>query len=239
MRTNKPGNIGAVARAMFNFELHDLWLVAPRCCYLSYEAQQRSTKGERILRYARVVPTLTQAIDGCTYAVGASCRGGDYREQIQITPRQMAGELCRRAATGKAAIVFGAEDCGLRIEDLLACDAVVRIPSNPAYVSLNLSQAMVICAYELYVAAMATPETANAFLGAGTPTPANSPTLTRLMSQLEAALLRIGYLRPANPAHLLFPIRAILSRAALSQTEAQILIGLTQQIQEFADRHEK
>ena len=114
------------------------------------------------------------------------------------------------------------------------------------------TQAMMICAYELYVTATEAGARSGSgersrqssgfgsegFLGAGPPEPADAATTQQLMTKLEAALLRIGYLRAEHPEHLLFPIRAILSRAGLSQTEAQILIGLAQQIQEFADRRD-
>lgn len=255
VRTSKPGNIGAVARAMANMELADLWLVAPRCDHLADESRRRSTKGEPILHAAHVIRELPEALGGVTYTVGASCRGGVYREQIEIAPRRMAAEACERAATGAVALVFGPEDSGLRSDEVLLCDRVVRVPSNPAYSSLNLSQSVMVCVYELYVAAAvrgadAGPMTRSdeplppqgaggrGFLGAGSPEPANAATMHQLMSKLEAALVRIGYLRPQRPEHLLFPIRAILARAGLSQTEAQILIGLAQQIQEFADAHE-
>jgi len=251
VRTGKPGNVGAVARAMANLELSDLWLVAPRCDHLSQEARRQSTKGERMLHAARVVPELAEALRGVVYTVGASCRGGVYREQIEITPRHMASEVCRRGVGGTVALVFGPEDSGLRSDEVLACDAIVRIPSNPEYPSLNVAQAMMGCAYEIYVAArmqeavdVTAPRPAGAagereFLGAGPAEPADAATMHQLMKKLESALVRIGYLRPEHPEHLLFPIRAILARAGLSQTEARILIGLAQQIQEYADRVEK
>ncbi len=258
VRTGKPGNIGAVARAMANTRLSDLWLVEPRCDPLSHESKRQSTRGEPILHAARVVGHLTDALHEVTFTAGTSCRGGVYRGQIEMPPRRLGSELSRLGSAGKAAIVFGPEDCGLRDDEVLACDAIVRIPSNPDYPSLNLAQAVMVCLYEFYLAATTTDATAadtipaaqargessstphgsatdrGGFLGAGAPVPADAATLRRLMTALEAALLRIGYLRPEHPQHLLFPIRAILGRAGLSQTEAQILIGLAQQILDFA-----
>ncbi len=248
VRPGKPGNVGAVARAMRNTRMSDLWLVEPRCDHLSHESKRQSTKGEPILHAARIVAGLPDALHGVAWTVGTSCRGGVYREQIEWSPRRMAAELRRRAVGGRVAIVLGPEDSGLRNDEVLACDAVVRIPSNPDYPSLNLAQALMVCAYELYVAASGPESAADApsrgpgaagageFLGAGPAEPADAATLRALMTKLEASLLRIGYLRPEHPGHLLHPIRAILARAGLSQTEAQILIGLAQQIQEFADR---
>lgn len=250
VRTGKPGNVGAVARAMANTEISDLWLVEPRCDPLCHESKRQSTRGEPILYAAHVVPTLADALDGITYTVGTSCRGGVYRGQIECSPRHMAAELGRRLTTGRGALVFGPEDTGLRDDEILACDAVVRIPSNPAYPSLNLAQAVMVCVYELYQVVCEARPTAPVAVDSAIPTPldrretanaadglADAATLRSLMTKLESALLRIGYLRPEHPEHLLFPIRAILGRAGLSKTEAQILIGLAQQIGSFAARH--
>jgi len=235
VRTRKPGNVGAVARLMANLGASDLWLVAPRCDHLSPEAKRQSTRGEPLLHKARVVADLPGALNDVTYAVASSCRGGLYREQIELSPRQMVEAARSRRAGGRIALVFGPEDTGLRTEEILACDAVVRIPTDPAYPSLNLAQAVAICTYEMHVAAVSQPEVTPPFLGAGPAEPADAATIAQLMTRLETALLRIGYLRPEHPEHLLFPIRAVLSRAGLSRTEARILIGLAQQILEYAD----
>jgi tRNA/rRNA methyltransferase len=234
VRPSHAGNVGAVARAMANLSLRELCLVGPVCDPLSREALQRSTRGEAILRAARVVEEVGDALDGVTYTVAASCRGGRYREQIELTPREMAAIAVERLGGGRTALLFGPEDGGLRSDEVLPCDAVVRIPASEAYPSFNLSHAVTICLYELFVAAKGT-AAGRSFHGAGTGEPANAPTMHALMRKLEAALVRIGYVRAEHPEHLLYPIRAILSRAGLSQTEAQILIGLAQQMQEFAD----
>lgn len=238
VRPSHAGNIGAVARSMANAGVRDLWLVAPRCDPLAHEARQRSTRGEAILEEAQSVPELTDALDGLRGVAATSCRGGLYREQIEVDPSRMATILAGRAAAGPVGLVFGPEDSGLRSDEVLKCDLVVRIPSSPDYPSLNLSHAVAICLYELYKAAVAVPAETPEFLGAGSPEPANAATISRLMDKLQSALLRIGYLRREHPEHLLYPIRAILARAGLSQREAQILIGLAQQIEEYANRRE-
>jgi tRNA/rRNA methyltransferase len=240
VRPSSAGNVGAVARAMANFAMTDLRLVQPRCDVLARDALRRSTRGEAILRAARVVDTLEAALADAVFTAGASCRGGRYRDQITLMPRQMAASVCERlrGTNAAAALVFGPEDSGLRGDEILACDAVVRIPANPAYESLNLSHAVTVCAYELFRAASSANGTlheSDAILCAGEPEPADSATVAQLMTKLERALLRIGYLRPEHPEHLLHAIRAVLGRARLTQTEAQILIGLAQQIQSFAD----
>jgi tRNA/rRNA methyltransferase len=133
---------------------------------------------------------------------------------------------------GQVAILFGSEDNGLSREDLLACDAVVVIPANPAYPTMNLSHAVTICLYEAFLALAVEKHTDVTVRKRSDP--ADLAMVNRLMDKLQHALLTIGYLRPEKPDHLMFPIRAILSRAGLTRAEAQILMGLAQQIDEFA-----
>ncbi|MBI4580027.1 MAG: RNA methyltransferase [Planctomycetes bacterium] len=232
VRSQIAGNIGAVARCMENFGAGGLYLVAPRVSPTSREAMQRSTHGEHRLHAARVVETVAAALEGTVYAVGTSRRPGPVHQADDLTPRQMAATLTGRLADGQVALLFGSEDNGLAREDLLACDAVVVIPAAPGYPTLNVSHAVAICLYEVFVAAAATRHTDATVRKRSEP--ADLAMMNRLMDKLQHALRTIGYLRPEKPDHLMFPIRAILSRAGLTRAEAQILMGLAQQIDEFA-----
>lgn len=226
------GNIGAVARLMENFDAGPLYLVEPKVAPTHREALQRSTHGEHRLHSARVVSTLTEALDGAVYAIGASRRAGPTHQAEDLLPRDMGRVVAEQIFRGEVALLFGSEDNGLSREDLLACDAVVVIPAGPTYPTLNLSHAVAICLYEAFLAIagqMHTDATVRKHSA-----PADLVMMQRLMSKLQHALLTLGYLRPEKPDHLMFPIRAILSRAELSRAEAQILMGLAQQIDEFA-----
>lgn len=231
VRPKFAGNVGAAARAMANMNLQQLYLVAPLCDPLSPDARKPAARAGAILQTARTVESLRDALESVTYTVGTSCRGGLYRTQIEVTPRDMAARILARARISQAAVLFGPEDSGLTNEDLVNCDAVVRIPSSRAYASLNLAQAVLIVAYELFLAAIGTehPVPPDAPVDA-----ADAATLDRLMGKYRSALLKIGYLHPENPEHLLFPLRAVLGRAALTNAEARILMGMAQQIESFA-----
>ena len=187
------------------------------------EAMQRSTHGEHRLHSARIVTTLAEALEGVVYAVGASRRRGPVHQADDLTPPAMAGMLAERVADGDVALLFGTEDNGLSREDLLACDAVVSIPANPGYPTLNLSHAVAVCLYEVFIGRW--PSSARRRQPQAPPDPADLALMNRLMDKLQHALLTIGYLRPEKPDHLMFPIRDILSRAELTRAEAQILIG--------------
>ena len=232
VRPQIAGNIGAIVRLMENFNAGKLYLVEPKADPLSREAMQRSTHGEHRLGEAHIVPTLTDALEGVVYAIGASRRRGPAHQHEDLLPRQMAIEVREHIGNSDVALLFGTEDKGLSREDLLACDKVVQIPAQPDYGTLNLSHAVAICLYEVYLAIVG--ERLNEPPTGKRSEPADIAMMNRLMDKLQHALLTIGYLRPEKPDHLMFPIRAILSRAQLTRAEAQILMGLAQQIDEFS-----
>lgn len=258
VRPQVAGNVGAVARAMENFGAGQLVLVSPERPPTHREALERSTHGEHRLHSARVVNTLEEALEGAVFAIGASRRRGPVHQPRDYTSRDLGRLIAEHVGEGDVALLFGTEDNGLSREDLLACDATVRIPAWPAYPTLNLSHAATICLYEAFVGLCAerpseTPAATGEVGGlagtaavgqpaagpgkAGRPRraePADLALMERLMAKLQHALLTIGYLHEQKPDHLMFPIRAILSRANLTRGEAQILMGLAQQIDEFA-----
>lgn len=232
VRPQIAGNIGAVARCMENFAAGPLLLVDPKAAPTSREAMQRSTHGEHRLHSARVVNSLAEALEGSVYAIGASRRPGPVHQADDLTPREMGKLIAEQTGRGPVSLLFGSEDNGLSREDLLACDAVVVIPANPDYPTMNLSHAVAVCLYEAFLSVGAARHTDATIRKHSEP--ADLAMMARLMDKLQHALLTIGYLRPEKPDHLMFPIRTILSRAGLSRAEAQILMGLAQQIDEFA-----
>lgn len=255
VRPQVAGNIGAVARAMENFAAGQLVLVQPKIGPTCREALERSTHGEHRLHSARVVDTLEQALEGAVFAIGTSRRRGPVHQKQDCFSPDLGRLMTEHVSDGDVALLFGTEDNGLSREELLACDAIVQIPAGPEYPTLNLSHAAVICLYEAYLALALRPDppvrqtelgaSPIAHATAAPPNPqsaihnpktdrADLALMERLMAKLQHSLLTIGYLNPDKPDHLLFPIRAILSRAQLTRGEAQILIGLAQQIDEFA-----
>lgn len=231
VRPQVAGNIGAVARCMENFAAGPLYLVNPEADPFCREALRRSTHGQHRLHEAQVVSALEDGLAGCVYAVGTSRWTGPVHQRENLTPRDLGRTLSPVLAQGEVALLFGTEDNGLSREELLTCDAIVQIPGNPAYPTLNLSHAVAVCLYEAFVTLATQRHTDDTTRPVSEP--ADLAMMTRLMDKLQHALLTLGYLRPEKPDHLMFPIRAILSRAQLTRTEAQILIGLAQQIEEF------
>jgi tRNA/rRNA methyltransferase len=143
------GNVGAVARAMKNFEVSELVLVRP--CALGEEARKRAMHGIDVLESARQEDRFGDSVRGADLVVGTS--GIDTASEkrfarIAIRPRELAIRV--GASKGLVAIAFGREDFGLFDEELARCDLLVTIPASPAYPILNVSHAVSIVLYELF-----------------------------------------------------------------------------------------
>lgn len=236
VRPKHPGNIGATARAMANAGLSDLVLVAPQVDPFSADARKMAARAEPILLGARIVDRLELALDGITFTAATSCRPGMFREQSQLSPRALVERAL--GISGRTAVVFGPEDYGLSNEDILRCDVTVRIPSHPRYESLNLAQAVMVVVHEWYAAveAAAAPPAEPAPAAAARGEPADGALLAELIERFRSPLARIGYLNPQKPEQLLIALRGIFGKAQLSRQEAQIVIGLAQQIERFAEK---
>ena len=121
----------------------------------TYEAYSRAAGADDVLGDAQVVKTLAEAVVGCTWVMGTSARERTVQWPM-MQPRECAAETMKQAVQGEAAIVFGRERTGLTNEELEQCHALVNIPTNPDYSSLNVAAAVQVLSYELRLAALAT-----------------------------------------------------------------------------------
>jgi tRNA/rRNA methyltransferase len=146
----KEGNIGSIARSMRNFGLTDLCIVSPKTS-VGGEAYRYATKGKEILRKARVVETLPDALSGIDRVVGTTAIVGTSSRNILrlvVDPSQLASRVA--GTTGSVALLFGRESTGLSNRELQHCDIIVSIPSSEEYNVLNVAIAASIVFYELY-----------------------------------------------------------------------------------------
>ena len=143
--TTEPGNIGAAARAMKNMGLNELILVNPKS-FPDPEASARASGAEEILRNATIFGNLSDAIKDFTYVVGASSRSRTI-DWPSFDARTCAIRLLHEGCNGKAAAVFGPEHSGLTNSDLDHCHALLTIPSDPSFSSLNVAMAVQILTY--------------------------------------------------------------------------------------------
>jgi len=227
----EPGNIGAAARAMANMGLSRLVLVRPSD-HLVAAAFRMALAARPILESAVVVDDLAQALAGFGFVAGTTRRLGAGRRG-RVTPRQLASELPAVAAANDVAILFGREDSGLTNEELQYCQRLVTIPASAGFGSLNLAQSVLAIAYEIFLADDAS--------GSGGPgaSARRAPTadLEGLYAQMERVLLKIGYLDPANPAHMMRVFRRLLGRSGPDAREVQALRGIFRQVDWYIERH--
>jgi TrmH family RNA methyltransferase len=235
VRPLRSGNVGAVARAMANFGLSDLVLVAPACDPLDAQGTGFAARGKPVLAAARVVPSIADALQDCIASFATSAKGGLYRRQAGIAPAAAADAAMQKASSGPVAIAFGPEDRGLLQEELLHFDRVIEIPADPAYPALNLAAAATIVCYELRQAWCRTRDSA--------PMDSRQDVAPQgrtdiLYAKLFDALERIGFFRTQqSPEHLRLALRRIFGRVELSTNEVDILIGMAQQIRWYYDHH--
>lgn len=223
VETSHPGNIGAAARAMKTMGLSDLWLVQPRF-FPDDKATARASGADDLLRDARVVGSLPEAIEDCIAVCGTSARQRTLGWPV-LDPHQSAERLIERASGGPVAVVFGREKSGLSNDELDHCEWLLHIPTNPDYRSLNLAMAVQVLAYEIRRAAFAaTPE-----LQASELAPAAE--MERLYTHLEQVMLETGFLDPKNPRYLMRRLRLLINRSEPDQNEVNILRGFLASVQ--------
>src|SRR5256884_4825612 len=141
-----PGNIGAAARAMKNMALGELVLVGPKQ-FPHAEGSARAPGADAVLQPARLVGSLAEALAGCGFVAATTSRDRDQYFRV-IDVREAAARIVSESRRAPAAVVFGAERTGLTNEELESAHALVRIPANAAYPSLNLAMAVQLTAYE-------------------------------------------------------------------------------------------
>ena len=229
VRPKGSGNIGSVARAMKNTGLRDLALVGGgRTDSLS--ARAMAVHARDILDGARRFKTVREAVADCGLVVGTTCRKGLYRDHVEL-PRDAARDLVaavRAEDARPAALIFGPEDHGLSNADLKYCQRLVTIPSHPDQPSLNLAQAVMVCLYEVYLAAALGPPREERIKRA----PAEA--VEALFDRMKETLLKVGFLDPQNPEHILLALRRVLGRAGLEERDVKILSGLFRQVEWYA-----
>ncbi len=218
--TSHPGNIGATARAMKNMGLRSLVLVRPQA-HGDPESTARAAGASDVLDSAVIAASIEEAIADCGLVIGTTARPRSARHRL-LDAREAAGELVAAAVTRPVAVLFGGERNGLANEELARCQALLRIPTDAAYPSLNLSQAVQIVAYEI---AMAMRPATDAAAADAIP-PATAKEMAALEAHLDAVMTRVGFMRADNAGQLAPRVHRILARASPDDGDVRILRGL-------------
>lgn len=138
-------NIGKAARAMRNFGLTEMRLVAPRDGWPNPAAGPAAAGADDVLEGARVFDSLAEAVGDCAHVYATTVRKRGVTKPV-VTPEQAARAI--HAETGRSALVFGPERSGLETDDVALARTIVTVPIDPDFGSLNLAQAVILCAYE-------------------------------------------------------------------------------------------
>ncbi|MDY5955107.1 MAG: RNA methyltransferase [Kiritimatiellia bacterium] len=219
------GNVGSVCRAMANMGLRNLILAGPRLTDNWSEARRMAVHATDILDARRETGDLSEAIADCTWVVGTTARGGLYRSHAQ-EPREATPSILSQALRGPVALVFGREDKGLANEEIAQCNELLRIPVDERYASLNLSQAVLICAYELFTA-RGTYETPYPELSP----PATADQRARLMRFWREAMLTIDFMDEQKADHMMQGFQRLFSRGIQTDADLSMLLGVARQAQ--------
>lgn len=227
VRPQHPGNIGATARAMKNMGLSQLTLVAPRT-FPAEEAIARAAGADDILASARVVASVREAVAECPLVVATSARPRTIAWPC-LTPKEAASALWAGAQTAPVALLFGAERTGLTNDEIDFAQALVQIPVDPVFPSLNLAAAVQILCYEIRLSAEAGRPPGGEGLTAHKPAPQEA--LNQLIDHLERVLIHIGFLDLSNPRKLMRRLIRLFRRAAPDTNEILILRGILSAIE--------
>ena len=218
-------NIGKAARAMLNFGLTELRLVAPRDGWPNPDAGPAASGADLVLDQARVFETTAEAIADCALVYASTVRRRDLVLPV-ANPPEMADGIAANIA--RSAILFGPERSGLETEDVALANAIVTVPINPEFGSLNLAQAVILLAYEWSkTQSLAQPPAKDA------EPPAAHAELEGLIGQLDEALQAAGYFHPPERTEATRnTLRTILTKPAWSSREISAVRGVIRALAE-------
>jgi tRNA/rRNA methyltransferase len=230
-------NIGTAARAMLNCGLSDLRLVKPRDGWPSEKARAAASGADTVIDDARLYETTSEAIADLSRVYATTARQRGMTKRV-VTPRRAASEMRKAAGGGQAiGILFGRERTGLENDDIALADAVIAVPLNPGFASLNLAQAVLLVGYEWFQVADKTP--ANQLVVNET-RPATKAELLNFFQQLEKRLVESGFLRNVEKRpSMVRNIRNLFQRAGLTHQEVRTLHGIVSDLSSLRERRAK
>jgi tRNA/rRNA methyltransferase len=212
-------NIGKAARAMLNFGLTELRLVAPRDGWPNPSAGPAAAGADIVLERAQVFGSVAEAVGDCAHVYATTVRKRGVTKPVR-TPEQAAREIATQV--GRSAFLFGPERSGLESEDVALARTIVTVPINPQFGSLNLAQAVILCAYEWSKHRDLVQPTAEELLP-----PAPQEELEGLIAHLDRMLEAKGYFLPEARAQATRrTMRSVLTRPGWNHLEVRTLRGI-------------
>ena len=220
-------NIGKAARAMLNFGLVEMRLVAPRDGWPNPSAGPAASGADIVLEKAQVFETVADAVADCAHVYATTVRKRGVTKPV-MTPEEASREIHREE--GRSAILFGPERSGLETDDVAVARTIVTVPINPEFGSLNLAQAVILVAYEW---SKHVPSAAEGGVSLAQPTqeeldpPAPQDELDGMIGQLDAMLEDSGYYFPPDRVpSTRRTLRTVLTKPGWSSQELRTLRGV-------------
>jgi TrmH family RNA methyltransferase len=221
VRTRNLLNIGAVARAMQNFGVRDLRLVAP--FETSFREARSAVGAEAVLMEAREFASVAEAVADCRLVVGTTAAQRRELQQPLVSLEKAAAPVHAALQQGRVALLFGSEKHGLKREDMEHCQWLVRIATEAAQPSMNLGQAAAVCLWELARESVTPMQT-------GDDAPAVSGELERLGTLFVELLEAGGYVHPQTSASTASEVRRMLRRLHITDADTYLLMGMVRKL---------
>jgi tRNA/rRNA methyltransferase len=232
VETSHPGNVGSAARALKTMGFGDLRLVKPKTSGIAQQAEAvaLASGAQDVLETSQEFESLEQAVAGCSLVIGLTSRDREFGPPALdwASARNLIAQTVSDQA--QVAVVFGPERTGLENHHLSLCTHRVWLDANPDYPSLNLAQALMVCAYTLR-------ETLQGQQSADL-SPTSEPAvdlaepaaIVAMLEHWREGLIAIGYLDPQNPKKLMPRLQALFARSRLQKEEIDLLRGIAKQM---------
>lgn len=234
--TTHPGNIGATARAMKTMGLSRLGLVRPKV-YPSAEATARAAGADDILEAALVYESIREAVADCNMVYGTSNRDRNLSWQV-VDPEAAANTALQAVIEGgRVAILFGTESSGLSNRDLESCNAMIRIPVNEDFASLNLAAAVQVICYEFHKLGMR--NNGQDAIQATQFQYVSGAQMAQLYEHMQQCLQDLEFYDPRRPRLLMRRLIRLCNRLHLDENEYNIIRGILAAAQAAAKKKDK
>jgi tRNA/rRNA methyltransferase len=232
VETSHPGNVGSAARAMKTMGFEGLHLIKPKILGMAKEAEAiaLASGAADLLNSAIEHTSLDQAVQGCSLVLGLTSRDREFGPPAMDWHAALSLISENTQNQGKTALVFGPERTGLENHHLSLCTHRVWLDANPEYPSLNLAQALMVCAYTLRQSLQGaspgeTPSNCESLIDLADPT-----AVTAMLEHWREGLVAIGYLDPTNPKKLMPRLEGLFARSRLRKEEIDLLRGIAKQM---------
>lgn len=232
IRPQMGENIGAAARAMWNFGLDRMRITAPRDGWPNQRAVAMASGAGRLLDEAQLFDTTADALADCHYTYATTARPRELTKPV-LTPEEAMADAAARIARGeKVAVMFGPERAGLENDDVAQANAIISVPVNPQFASLNLGQCVLLTAYEWQRC-----QGSGLREAFGQPELAETIEVQKLAEHYEDTLEKAGFFYPEHKADSMkLNLRNLWSRMPMTGHDVRMMHGMMRQMVRWRDK---